>query len=136
LSAKQIGWALKRKTANPYAKLILAILADRSDPNGWSFMSQATIAKQAGLAKRSVIRMLAMLEQEGHIRRVQRFTKTGARTSDHIQLGCHFGGDTQSPGVVTESHTIPSSPYGVGKEEEKGLGVEVPSLTVVGGTET
>lgn len=118
-----MGWALTRKTANPLAKLVLVILANRSDVQGWSFMSQATIAKAAGVERKTINRMLAVLADEGHIQRVQRFTKTGARTSDHIRISCGFSCTSQVHPPVPESYTIPSSPYGVkkGKKEEGGL---------------
>lgn len=131
-----MGWALTRKTANPYAKLVLAILANRSDAGGWSYMSQTTIAKQSGLSRRTVLRMMALLEQEGHIRRMKRITASGARTSDHVQIWPAAPCATQSQPPVSESHTIPSSSYEVDKGKEgKELSVGVPKLSVVGGTE-
>lgn len=135
MSAKQLGWAVTRKVSHPYAKLILIVLANRSDAQGFSFMAQETIAKQAGVDRKTVNRMLKVLVSDGLIKRFERKTPRGFRTSDHIQIQCGSSCTSQVHVHVPSRDSIPSTPYGVLEEkEEKGLSVASPSLRVVGGT--
>jgi hypothetical protein len=116
VSAKQIGWALAQKTGS-LEKLVLIVLADRSDANGWSFMAQGTIAERCGCSRKTARTALQTLEEGGFIRRVRRSIGT-LRTSDHIQIGPSSRWVKITQPMGSNLPTIPTSPNGVGKEEE------------------
>lgn len=118
MSTKQLSWALTRKGITPVERVVLMILANRSDTSGWSFLSQATMAKQAECSRRNVLESLRKLEAKGFIIRLQRFNAKGGRTSDHIQIQDQKRCADFSQPPVQDLHTIPSSPYGVGREEK------------------
>lgn len=52
----------------PVSKLVLLALADRADPKGFCWPSIDDIKKRTGLAKRSVINHVAILEESGFLR--------------------------------------------------------------------
>jgi biotin operon repressor len=137
MSVRQIGWAVSRKGLKTLDKLVLIILADRADKDGWSFMAQATIAKQAGASRRSVLDAMQRLSEFGLIVRVQRQRPGGGRTSDHIRiLTSNRCADFSQP-PVQDLRTIPSPSYEVAEREEErgeeGRGLAV-RLRVVGGS--
>lgn len=117
MSAKQLTWALTRKGATPTERVILMLLADRADADGWSYYAQATMAAKAEITRKTVRTALQALEEKGFIRRAERFVNN-LRSSDHIQIS--LGKNFSQAGKKLP--TIPSSPYGVDKgvEEKKG----------------
>lgn len=63
------------------------------------------IAKAIGLSERTVQRTLALLETAGLIAITPRYTEDGDRTSNlYTLLDLSVGGDTVTPGVVSDSH--------------------------------
>lgn len=115
MSAKQLAWALTRKGIKPTERVVLLILADRSDADGWSYYAQDTIAKKAEVTRKTVRTALQTLETLGYIRRSERKIG-GLRTSDHIQIT--LGKNFSQTGKKLP--TIPSSPYGVDKKGKEG----------------
>lgn len=85
MSAKLIGWAIRMKEVSAIEKLVLIILADRSDKQGWSYYSQETIGEKCGVTRKTVRTALQRLESAGLIRRLGR-SEGCLRTSDHIQI--------------------------------------------------
>lgn len=122
MSAKQLVWALTRKGISPTERVVLMILADRSDADGWSFYAQETIAKKAEVTRKTARTALQALEEKGFITRGKR-TVGNLRTSDHIQIA--MGKNSRSSLGKNFSQagkklpTIPSSPYGVGEDREE-----------------
>lgn len=80
-----MAWALSRKGIGPTEKLVLIILADRSDKNGWSFYGQQTIADKANVTRKTVRTALQSLEESGLIERVP-WNIGNLRTSDKIRI--------------------------------------------------
>lgn len=92
-----ITWAAATKPASPLDKLLLYILATYADDEGRCCPSQAMLATDSQLSERAVRKHLASLEAQGLLRREERRTKCGGRTSDLISLeldgGAHDGNE-------------------------------------------
>jgi DNA-binding transcriptional MocR family regulator len=101
------------KSLHPYQQVIMAWLCKHANNDGYCFPSLATLAEECGMSKRSIIRHLEELEKMQYIKKNQRHTNEGDNTSNMYQVvlqskvvsNSHQGGDTESPGVVTEVHT-------------------------------
>jgi DNA-binding transcriptional MocR family regulator len=113
VSAKQLTWALTRKGLKPTERVVLMILADRSDKDGWSYYSQETIADKAEVTRKTARAALQALEAMGFIRRSHR-SVGNLRTSDHIQIS--LGKNFSQSGKKLP--TIPTTPYGVSKRDK------------------
>lgn len=114
MSAKQLAWAMSRKGISPVERVVLMILADRSDKNGWSYYAQETIAVKAEVSRKTARRALEDLERKGFITRAKR-SIGNLRTSDHIQIS--LGNSVHQTG--TNLPTIPNTPYGVVISKDK-----------------
>lgn len=114
MSAKQLTWALTRKGLKPTERVVLMILADRADKDGWSYYAQDTIAAKAEVTRKTARAALQHLETMGFIRRSKRCVGN-LRTSDHIQIS--LGKNFSQSGKKLP--TIPTTPYGVSKEEKE-----------------
>jgi hypothetical protein len=77
LSFPYINAVLKLDGRTSTEKLVLLILANHADKRGFCWPSFATIAKESSLYRRSVIRTVAKLEQDGLLRRERRFPSNG-----------------------------------------------------------
>lgn len=120
MSAKLIGWALKRPDLTQPEKMLLVVLADRSrDGLGLSWYSQETLAKLASCSKRTVTTALASLQSKRLLLKKEWFKEDGGRTSDRIFLAAPCCAPL-AWGGVQEMRTIPSTPYGVRGGGKKG----------------
>lgn len=82
-----VNWVInevaKRDDLKPAEKWFLIVLADHADRDAWSFIhGHATLAKDAGMSKRTVVTMLARFEELRILRRSSRFRYDGTRTTD------------------------------------------------------
>lgn len=90
--AKEPKYDLRRAVARSQgiakaAKAVLVALADHSDHRtGRTFVGQDTLAAEAGVSRRTVIRAMAELEALGWITRERRHTRKGYRTSDYVTV--------------------------------------------------
>jgi predicted transcriptional regulator len=100
-----------------YEKVLFAVLLSY---NGGDkiYPSHATLAKQAGISQRQTIRTLKQLKDKGYIlikrdpsyrSNIYTLTKKGMPDSHTDMTHSHRGGDSQSQGGVTHSHTINKS---------------------------
>jgi len=103
-----MGWALRRKGLSMAEKMVLVVLADRSEDGvGKSIYSHETIGKFASCSRRTVLSALAGLEEKRLIHREKRDRPDGGRTSDLVHLlapGCCAD---FAQGAVQDLHTIP-----------------------------
>lgn len=116
MSAAAVFRAIKHEGLSPDEKLVLIILANRSDKSGDCWPSHDWIAKACGISRRTVVRCMAALERKECIVRLSRYGKNGKRTTDHIGV---FGGSlsaTLSYTPVTGWHSIPTTPNGVSRK--------------------
>lgn len=70
----------------PTPKLVLLVLADHADDQGFCFPGADTIARRASVSPRTLTRVLASLEENGFIARSRRHLANGNRTSDGYVL--------------------------------------------------
>lgn len=85
LSVKAINWALELPIP-PTPKLIMVVLSDYADENGYSFPGMDKIARRASISERTAIRYLNELEEKGLLTRERRTIETGHRTSNGYRL--------------------------------------------------
>lgn len=121
MSVNAIRWAYKQRCGSASAKAVLACLADFASDEGAAWPSLNAIAEQTELSRRSVIRAVGLLEENGFLD-VER-ERTGAvndRNTYRLNLSkapsgvvtqCHPPSDrvsppsdTVSPPVVTDCH--------------------------------
>ncbi len=86
MSFQAATWAVDQEVDSPTAKFVLVLLANYADADGFTFVGQATLARDASMSKRSVVRHMAALESAGLIRRSRRFREDGTRSSDGVYL--------------------------------------------------
>lgn len=130
MSFKLAVLAFEAKVGSPLRKLVLLKLADQANDDGICWPSYETIAEACEVDRRSVMRHVKKLEEDGFLR-VERVYDTKNKknasnryhltiekglkkqkcvnaSSDNLSLGvvsdCHQGGDTESLGVVTDCH--------------------------------
>lgn len=85
MSVKAINWALELELA-PAKKLVLVVIADYADENGYAFPGADRIAARASVSPRQLTRILSDLEDEGLLERERRHLMNGNRTSDGYRL--------------------------------------------------
>lgn len=87
----------------PNVKYVALAVARACLFNGACWKSQATIAAETGLSKKTVSRCIDELEAAGWLKRVGRSRFDGGRSSDRIWLTL--------PAVVLDAETVPSRPH-------------------------
>lgn len=125
MSAEAVGWALKQ-SLDPPAKIILVTLADcMNTETGLCCPSQGFLAGVARCSKRTVIRRLTALEEEGYLQRSRRVDQAGHRSTDSYVLGLPVNlsrreslGDRIADPYVTESLSLGDTHAYAGKEPE------------------
>lgn len=93
----------------PTPKLVLLVLADHADDQGFCFPSTMTIARRASVSERTLSRVLAKLEDSGYIARSRRHLANGNRTSDGYLLTPDQATDwqlDQPPSVHDQTPTV------------------------------
>jgi len=98
MSHKATNWALQQRGLKPATKIVLFYLCDRHKPDFGCFPSQARLAEDCEMSKRSVQAHLAILEEMGFIRKVRR-SNGGYYTSNMYRLAFEddFGEDISEP---------------------------------------
>lgn len=95
MSVKAIDWALERDL-RPGAKLVLIVLANFADAEGFAYPSQAKLARLTGQTERTVGTHLAALEAAGLIVRPERKHRVGGRYGKdtyELRIGRQSDGD-------------------------------------------
>lgn len=80
-------WAFKQKPRSSGAKFVLVCVAHHADEHGYCYPSQKRLASMSMLSERAVRGHLAALEEDEFIRREERRSDGGFRSSDGIWLG-------------------------------------------------
>lgn len=86
MSYQALAWARSIKTGSFATKAILMAIANYADENGTCFPSQAQLADDTELSKRTIVRSMEILEEAGLLSRSRRHRSDGTRTSDLIIL--------------------------------------------------
>jgi endonuclease YncB( thermonuclease family) len=97
MSHEATNWAFKQRGLKPAAWRVLAVLADRHNPDLGCFPSQSQLAFDAEMSVASLNNQLAYLEDLGLVRRVRRINpETRKQMSTRYILGFE-GGEAQVP---------------------------------------
>ena len=90
MSFQASTWAAKQDVESSSAKFILLLLANYADADGFTFVGQKTLAEDASMSRRTVVRHMGVLEEAGLIVRSKRFREDGSRSSDGTYLRLDF----------------------------------------------
>lgn len=102
MSVRAISWAWTVPDLTPALRLTLIALADYADEEWSCFPSQATLAEQVGVSRRTMVRLLKALEDRDLIVRERRSRENGSRSSDRFVVqGANLSGDTRGMDKVT-----------------------------------
>lgn len=109
MSVKAISWVFEHSRSRGIDRLVLLALADAANDQGTAWPSLTTIARKAGIDRRTVSRTIARLVELGELRRHPASGQSGV------------GGRSNLYDVVMEQgQSAPASP--VGDESEQGHG--------------
>lgn len=104
MSHKATNWAVQVRGIPPAAKVILWHLADRHNPDHGCFPSQAQLAEDAEVSRSTLNQHLALLEEQGLIRREQRVderTRRQKSTRYILAFEPEFAQDAPAPCAET-----------------------------------
>lgn len=76
----------------PKEKVVLLVLADYADEDGYCFPGQQTISRRASIPERTLRRLLDSLEQRGLLLRERRVGERGERRTDGYRLAASLAG--------------------------------------------
>jgi len=133
MSVEAISAALRAETPGPSSKLLLLVLANYADDEGYCYPGQETLCRNTGLGVRAVRDNLKLLEANGFISRSKRQRADGSRTSDLYRLlflpglatverqpAKSAGGRQPAKSTVSNRHLTPKSPAADAGHEPKG----------------
>ncbi len=103
-------WASEQKTGSSTKKLILLLLADRSNDNGKCWPSHTTIANDSELSRITVIRNIKALEKQGFLTVKQR-SNGGKKTSNIYCLQMDLDVTLSTVSSITVIHKPINEPY-------------------------
>jgi hypothetical protein len=86
MSFQAMAWAVKQKTGDPLAKLLLLVLANYADERNESWPSMVRLADETQMSKRSVVNKLAELETQGLLTKRTELTPMGAISHNVYRL--------------------------------------------------
>lgn len=86
MSVRYITRAIDETSVTGNDRLVLIALADHADDEGRCFPGQEHLAKRTGLGQRTIVRVVARLEEAGLIQLTRRYRVDGPRTSNEYQL--------------------------------------------------
>ena len=101
MSWQATTWAVTQDVQSSPAKFILMLLANYAGADGYTFVGQATLAEDASMSKRTVVRHMAVLEEQGLITRKRRFREDGTRSSDGVYLNLEKASDQPSADLTS-----------------------------------
>jgi hypothetical protein len=86
MSIKAIDWATERPIDSHGAKLLLVLIANYANEQGYAWPGQETLARQTRATRKSIIRWLAELERDGYLTRFRRGGDGSGRRSNLYRL--------------------------------------------------
>ncbi|MBP8216034.1 MAG: helix-turn-helix domain-containing protein, partial [Thauera sp.] len=108
MSFHAVGWAARLRGLQPHQKLVLLMLAERSDVDtNMTWPSYALIAADTGLSRRTCIAVCSQLEALGLITASARAVQ-GRQTSNQYEV--HVGSNPK--GAPAAPHGAPAAPPG------------------------
>lgn len=86
MSWEALAWAKDSDIAQPVAKFVLVLLANKADENFSCYPSIRTLMAESGAGRSTVLRALSYLEMRGFMTRRPQFHDSGARRSTRYYL--------------------------------------------------
>ncbi|BBF93363.1 helix-turn-helix domain-containing protein [Blastochloris tepida] len=80
------AWAREQRCGSPAAKIVLMVLAEHADEDGWAWPSVARIAAISEQSEDTVARKLGDLERLGLIAKVPTYAADGRRTANRYRV--------------------------------------------------
>jgi len=142
MSFMAMAWASKQKTGSPTKKLILLLLADRANDEGYCWPSIQSICSDCELSRDAVIRNIKRLEADGLLSVIRR-KEDGVNLPNHYKLHLQGvvaqkdqGSSSERPGVVAQKDpnlsiepiNEPITPKSLSGEKPDGRGLEAELL--------
>jgi hypothetical protein len=105
-----MAWAIKQKTKAPAVKVVLMVMANYADENGFCWPSQEKLAEDAGISRRHVISIVNHLADIGLVRKSSRAAGVSGRVFNVYQLVKSDADDVKSDAcdVKLEAHDVKS----------------------------
>lgn len=120
MSFQAMAWAVKQKTGDPLAKLLLLVLANYANEQNESWPSMMRLADDTSMSKRSVVNKLAELEGAGMLTKRTELTPMGIISHNvytlnvvvhpvhHAVHDVHGGSAPDAPNTINEPIIPPS----------------------------
>jgi GntR family transcriptional regulator len=86
MSWQATAWAVEQRTGHPTCKIILLVLSETADREGFTFQKISTIADKCEVSADTVRRGLAKLVEGGFLRVAPRYRPDGSQTSNGYRL--------------------------------------------------
>lgn len=83
---------------DPKDKIVLLVLADHADVDGYCYPGQETLARRSSIPVRTLRRILGRLEEDGFIVRERRVSESGHRKTDGYSLAAILAGGAEPTG--------------------------------------
>ncbi len=116
MSFKCMALAAEAETGSPTRKLILLMLADRSNESGLCYPSQNRLAKDCELSRDTIIRQIKELEKIGFLTVIHR-SKDGVKLPNHYQLHLQGVVAQNDNGSSTERHKPIKEPINASNQD-------------------
>ncbi|WP_141118974.1 helix-turn-helix domain-containing protein, partial [Mycobacterium avium] len=94
MSWEALAWAKDSDIAQPVAKFILVLLANKADENFSCYPSIRTLMAESGAGRSTILRALSYLETRGLMSRRPQFHDSGARRSTRYYLNLSRPGES------------------------------------------
>lgn len=124
MSWEALAWAKDSEIAQPVAKFILVLLANKADENFSCYPSIRTLMTESGAGRSTVLRALSFLETRGFMTRRPQFHDSGARRSTRYFLN-HPRAPHLPPGpdpALPSPDTGPPGPVSARESSRRGTG--------------
>ena len=86
MSVRAIAWALEVRGLTAPERLVLVVLADHANDDGYCYPGLQSVSEKVELEERSVRRHVARLERKGFLERLARFRPDGSQSSNGYRL--------------------------------------------------
>lgn len=105
MSVQAVRWAAEQQAGAPMPKLVLYVLAEHANRDGYATTSLGTLVRETEASRRTVLRALDTLADCRLIARTRRRRGTGADTSNEYRLMLHQADEGVTAAPPLEGHS-------------------------------